>query len=91
MTVIDIEERRKAGRASVLATGLIRFGDTSMCCVIRNISSVGAALDIGSRAIPDQFTLIVPGDKIYSCTVVWWKERHIGVAFSQSPIRSDQD
>jgi hypothetical protein len=47
------------------------------------MSEAGAALDIGSQiGIPDQFTLIVvPKKKIYSCTVVWRKERRIGVAF----------
>jgi hypothetical protein len=47
------------------------------------MSEAGAALDIGSQVgIPDQFTLIVvPRKKIYSCAVVWRKDRRIGVAF----------
>ena len=55
----------------------------SICCVVRNLSEAGAALDIGSQiGIPQQFTLIVvPKKKIYSCSVVWRKERRIGVAF----------
>ena len=83
MTVIDLAEARKTKRRRVLDPGLIRFGDMSICCVVRNMSEAGAALDIGSQiGIPDQFTLIVvPKKKIYSCTVVWRKERRIGVAF----------
>jgi hypothetical protein len=47
-------------------------------------SKGGLALDVGSQGgIPDQFTLIVVAEKkIYSCNVIWRKERRIGVAFS---------
>jgi hypothetical protein len=83
MTVIDIAEVRKTRRRQVLDTALIRFGETSACCVVRNLSERGAALDVGSQAgIPDQFTLIVVSEKkIYSCSVIWRKNRRIGVAF----------
>ena len=83
MTVIDFAEARKTKRRRVLDPGLIRFGDISICCVARDMSEAGAALDIGTQiGIPDQFTLIVvPKMKIYSCTVVWRKERRIGVVF----------
>jgi hypothetical protein len=81
MTVIDLDARRSQ-RNRRLDTGLIRFGDMSICCVVRNLSEAGAALDIGSQVgIPGQFTLIVVPKKIYSCTVIWRKDRRIGVAF----------
>jgi hypothetical protein len=81
MTVIDLDARR-AARRQVLDTALIRFGETSACCVVRNLSERGASLDIGSQTgVPDQFTLIVPKKKIYSCNVVWRKGRRIGIAF----------
>src|SRR5258708_38301253 len=64
MTVIDFAEARKTKRLRVLDTGLIRFGDMSICCVVRNLSEAGAALDIGSQVgIPDLFTLIVVPQK----------------------------
>jgi hypothetical protein len=84
MMVIDLQEARKTRRRRVLDTGLIRFGDMSTGCVVRNLSEAGAALDIGSQVgiIPDRFTLIVVSNKkIYSCTVIWRKNRRIGVAF----------
>ena len=79
----DLKEARKTARRSVLDMGLIRFGELSMSCVLRNLSEGGAALDIGSQVgIPDQFALIVlPQKKIYSCNIIWRKERRIGVAF----------
>jgi hypothetical protein len=77
MTVIDQAEARKASRRPVLDMALIRFGEMSVGCVIRNLTDTGAALDVGPQGdIPDQFTMIVTTKKkIYSCNVVWRKNR----------------
>ena len=82
--IIDLQEARKTQRRPALDMGLIRFGEISMSCVLRKVSEGGAALDIGSQVgIPDQFTLIVlPQKKIYSCNVIWRKDRRIGVQFT---------
>jgi PilZ domain len=76
-------EARKTPRRKVLDTGLIRFGDFSVACVIRNLSEIGAALDAAPQSfVPDQFTLIVVRKKkIYSCTVIWRKGTRVGVSF----------
>jgi hypothetical protein len=83
MTASKLTEARKTKRHRVLDTGLIKFGDISVPCVLRDLSVAGAALDVASQAgIPDQFTLIVvPKNKIISCGVVWRKGKRIGVAF----------
>jgi len=82
MTIIHLEARRSR-RNRRLDTGLIRFGDMSISCAIRNVSKGGLSLDVGSQVgIPDQFTLIVVVEKkTYSCNVVWRKGQRIGVAF----------
>ena len=48
------------------------------------MSEGGAALDIGSQVgIADQFTLVVLlQKKIYSCNVIWRKERRMAVQFT---------
>lgn len=76
-------EARKTPRRKVLDTGLIKFGDFSVPCVIRNLSEIGAALDTSPQTIiPNQFTLIVVRKKkIYSCTVIWRKGTRAGVSF----------
>ena len=76
-------ETRKTPRRKVLDSGLIRFGDFSVPCVIRNLSEIGAALDAAPQNfVPDQFTLIVVRTKkIYSCTVIWRKGARVGVSF----------
>lgn len=82
MTITDLDARKNL-RKRVLDIGLIRFGDLSVCCVLRNLSETGAALDIGSESlIPNRFTLIVVRKKkIYSCSVIWRKAKRIGVSF----------
>jgi hypothetical protein len=72
--------------------GLTRFGDMSVSCVLRDLSEVGAALDVGPQSgIPDQFTLIVvPKKKIYSCNVMWRIGRRIGVVFRQGVARTNE-
>ena len=76
-------EARNTPRRKVLDSGLIRFGDFSVPCVIRNLSEIGAALDAAPQSfVPDQFTLIVVRKKkIYSCTVIWRKGTRLGVSF----------
>ncbi len=83
MAVIDLAEARREKRRPVLDMALIRIGDMSVSCIIRNLTDTGAALEIGAQSsIPDQFTLIVLAKKkIYSCNVAWRKARRIGVSF----------
>jgi PilZ domain len=76
-------EARRSPRRRVLDTGLIKFGDCSVGCVLRNFSDSGAALDVNPESIvPNYFTLIlVRKNRILSCSVIWRRGRRIGVAF----------
>lgn len=66
-----------------LDNALIRFGDLSFCCVVRDIAEDGAALKVDPQSsVPDRFTLIVPRNKTYSCKVIWRKGGWVGVAFT---------
>lgn len=76
-------ESRKASRHRVLKTGTIEFGGGAIDCVVRNMSTAGAALEISSQiGIPETFALIIPSDAIQTpCNVVWRKGYRIGVTF----------
>ena len=78
-----MDERRDKARHRVLKAGTIEFGGGAIDCTVRNLSDTGAALDVTSPiGIPDHFTLLVQADaKHLSCTVVWRKEKRIGVRF----------
>jgi len=78
-----MDERRDKARHRVLKAGTIEFGGGAIDCTVRNFSGAGAALDVTSPiGIPERFTLFIPADgKHLACTVVWRKERRIGVKF----------
>ncbi|WP_256805517.1 MULTISPECIES: PilZ domain-containing protein [unclassified Bradyrhizobium] len=78
-----MDERRDKARHRVLKAGTIEFGGGAIDCTIRNLSDTGAALDVTSPVgIPDHFILVVQaGGTHLSCTVVWRKEKRIGVRF----------
>jgi hypothetical protein len=76
-------ERRDKTRHRVLKAGTIEFGGGAIDCTVRNFSDTGAALDVTSPVgIPEQFTLAIKADGTHlPCTVVWRKEKRIGVRF----------
>jgi hypothetical protein len=78
-----MDERRYKARQRVLKGGTIGFGGGGIDCTVRNLSDAGAALDVTSPVgIPDHFTLFVQADgRHLPCTVVWRKEKRIGVRF----------
>ena len=77
------EERRDKTRHRVLKAGTIEFGGGAIDCTVRNFSGTGAALDVTSPVgIPEHFTLVIKADGAhFACTVVWRKEKRIGVRF----------
>ena len=70
-------------RRRVLKSGTIELGGGVIDCMVRNLSNVGAALEVTSPVgIPDNFTLIFRTEGLQMpCRVVWCREKRIGVAF----------
>jgi PilZ domain len=76
-------DKRKAARRTVLKTARIRFEKSSEICTVRDMSATGAAIDLAHAAsIPDRFTLVLEMESAArNCTVVWRKDRQLGVRF----------
>ncbi|MCA6112583.1 PilZ domain-containing protein [Bradyrhizobium cenepequi] len=76
-------ETRIAPRVRVMKAAKIDYGGDNYPCIIRDISTTGAALEFPIlMRIPDRFTLIIPEDRLsLLCHVVWRKEYRVGVAF----------
>lgn len=77
-------ESRRASRLHVLKTATIKLvGGGTINCLVRNLSSTGASLEVSSQAgIPERFILVMPGDGLHlSCRTVWRNELRIGVTF----------
>jgi hypothetical protein len=76
-------ETRRAPRHRVLKAAKICLGAGTIDCIVRNLSSSGAALEVSNQiGIPEKFTLAVPGDSLHlPCHVMWRKGYRIGVTF----------
>ena len=78
-----MEEHRAAPRHRVLKAGTMEFGGSKVECLIRNISTTGAAVEVKSPLwFPDAFALVVNSDGISRhCHIVWRNAMRLGVAF----------
>ena len=76
-------ETRVAPRVRVMKAAKINYGGDKHPCVIRDISSTGAALEFSDLIrIPDEFTLLMPEERLnLSCRVVWRSQYRVGVTF----------
>ncbi len=76
-------ETRVAPRIRVMKAAKINYGGDKYPCVVRDISSTGAALEFPDLIrIPDEFTLIMPDERLkLLCRVVWRRDYRIGVRF----------
>jgi len=77
-------ERRAVRRHKVLKGATVSFDDSGVACVVRNLSTSGATLELASSiSLPTSFTLEIKADQfIRRCRRVWSRDKHIGVAFS---------
>jgi hypothetical protein len=84
VTEAAMEERRKVQRGRTLKAGSINFnGAGGINCRVRNMSPVGACLEVSSPVgIPNEFVLVVGYDKFrQTCHVVWRSDTRLGVEF----------
>ena len=79
-----MSDRRKITRERALRAAIIEFRPVGEArCMIRNISSTGALLEMGSPvALPNKFILAVLSNHTRRhCRVVWRDRNRLGVAF----------
>jgi len=79
-----IDEKRKLPRHRTLKAGSITFNrDSGIDCRVRNLSPIGACLEVASQiGIPDDFVLVIEHDHLRrSCHVIWRTATRMGVAF----------
>jgi hypothetical protein len=78
-------ERRRQQRLRTLKSARILLNQhhSVIDCTVRNLSPLGARLDVASAVgIPEQFDVIFDADySIRPCRLVWHKEKQIGVEF----------
>jgi hypothetical protein len=79
------DEKRDQRRRRVLKAGTITFNGSGIDCVVRNVSTTGAALEVESQlGIPSSFHLVIASELFSErCRVLWRKEKRLGVVFDR--------
>jgi hypothetical protein len=80
----NFKERRMVHRHRTLKGGSISFNHAGRIdCLVRNLSTSGACLEVASQAgIPEDFVLVVGhGHVRQNCHVIWRSATRMGVAF----------
>jgi hypothetical protein len=78
-----MDERRVTPRHRVFKAGTIEFDGAGVDCTIRNMSPIGAGLEVANPVgIPHEVTLRVLTQHVRQhCYIVWRKEKRMGVTF----------
>jgi hypothetical protein len=71
----------------LILTAYVSAGGSVMACVVRNISTEGAAIDIENpEFVPAHFRLVMTKDSsVYDCKIAWIQRKRIGVSFVAAP------
>jgi len=78
------EERRKVARRRIYKAGSIAFNRAAgIDCCVRNLSPLGACLQVESPVgIPDDFVLVIGSEHAtHPCHVIWRMGTRLGVEF----------
>jgi hypothetical protein len=78
-----MNERRATSRRRVFKAGTIEFDGAAVDCIIRNLSTSGAALEVARPiGIPHEITLnIRTCNERQHCYIIWRRENRVGVVF----------
>jgi len=87
----DMSELRRETRLRTFLKGRIVFnsGNSSMDCLIRDLSPSGARLVLSQTAtLPDGFDLVIPAkERTHKATLRWRKDDSVGVIFADEMAR----
>ena len=80
-----MQERRKIIRSRVLKSAKLLFGASWINCVVRNLSTDGARVQIPNTAgLPETLTMTFDGGRtLRSCRIVWRTSNETGLAFTR--------
>ncbi len=95
-----VTNRRNAVRIRTIRNARIKFGNTSLDCVLLDFSSRGARVNVGSATdIPKRLVIVLHDNSSHNAALRWARDREIGLEFIKegedlpgdgpSPERSD--
>ncbi|MFL6839914.1 MAG: PilZ domain-containing protein [Bradyrhizobium sp.] len=83
-----MEERRKYPRTELNEPAYVSSGGSVMRCLLLNVSTEGAAIEVENPAfVPQRFRLVMANDSsvVYECRIAWIQKNRIGLTFVEAP------
>jgi hypothetical protein len=82
-----MEERRKHPRTEINEPAYVSSGGSVISCVVCNISTEGAAIEVPNPAfVPPRFRLVMAKDSsVRECSIAWIQKNRIGISFVAMP------
>jgi hypothetical protein len=83
-----MEERRKYPRTEINEPAYVSSGGSVMRCLLLNVSTEGAAIEVENPAfVPQCFRLVMANDPsiVYECRIAWIQKNRIGLTFVEAP------
>jgi hypothetical protein len=83
-----MEERRKYPRTEINEPAYVSSGGSVMRCLLLNVSTEGAAIEVENPAfVPQRFRLVMANDSsiVYECRIAWIQKNRIGLTFVETP------
>ena len=84
---------RRSRRQRICKAGTVELhGGVRIACIVRNLSTTGAAIKMDSQiAIADQFLLRIDDDRLVRpCRLIWRKENRVAVIFRVSSRKTEK-
>jgi hypothetical protein len=75
----------------MLKSGKILLGKHAVPCAVRNLSEIGACLQVQTtEGLPSEFAFAIGDLPPWTCKVIWRDETRMGVEFEHSSRPADQ-
>jgi hypothetical protein len=80
------------GRTFLAGKIISNYGQSSIDCIVRQISDVGAVIEVESAlGIPEHFHLLIPGEgPPQPCKRAWQSDKQVGLVFEGGGANSPE-
>lgn len=89
-----MSEQKSMPRGRTLLAGKIisNYGQSSIDCIVRQISDVGAVIEVESAlGIPEHFHLLIPGEgQPQPCKRAWQSDKQVGLVFEAAEAAREE-
>ncbi len=80
------------GRTFLAAKVISNYGQSSIDCIVRRMSDVGAIIEVENvLGIPENFHLLIPGEGLpQPCKRAWQSDKQVGLVFEAAEMAKEE-